>query len=71
MIMHERNENIILSCFKDGEWLRPQDIVTELRLRLATEIATDLPWEVRGILTILERRNKLIYDEDTASYRKI
>jgi len=71
MVIHERLEKIILSCFKDGEWLRPNDVVSELRLRVATEIATDLSWEVRGILTVLERRNKLIYDEDTASYRKI
>ena len=71
MVIHERVEKIVLSCFKNGEWLRPQDIVTELRLRVATEIATDLSWQVRGVLTVLERRNKLIYDEDTASYRKI
>ena len=71
MIMHERNENIILSCFKDGEWLRPQDVLTELRRRVATEIATDLAWEVRGLLTILERRNKLFYDEITGAYKKV
>ena len=68
MIIHEQIEKEILSCFKNGEWLSARQVITKLRERNSPYIAFDLPWQVRGLLTHLEKRNRVIFDEETGSY---
>lgn len=66
----EKVYNTILSCFKEGEYITAREITQILRKREEVEIATNLPWQVRYLLTDLHDKNRLEYDSKTASYKR-
>lgn len=65
----EKIYNTILSCFTEGEYLTARQITQTLRRKQEVEIATNLPWQVRYLLTDLHNKNRLEYDSKSASYK--
>ena len=65
----EKIYNTILSCFTEGEYLTVRQITQTLRRKQEVEIATNLPWQVRYLLTDLHNKNRLEYDSKSASYK--
>ena len=65
----EKIYNTILSCFTEGEYLTASQITQTLRRKQEVEIATNLPWQVRYLLTDLHNKNRLEYDSKSASYK--
>ena len=63
----EKIYNTILSCFTEGEYLTARQITQTLRRKQEVEIATNLPWQVRYLLTDLHNKNRLEYDSKSAS----
>jgi hypothetical protein len=69
--MIERTYDTILECFYRKEYLTAMEILQILRDNNEPSIHTDLPWEVRGILTELHDREVLIYNPIISAYKRI
>ena len=66
----EKVYNTILNCFNEGEYITAREVTQILRQRQEVEIATNLPWQVRYLLTTLHKKDVLEYDSKTASYKR-
>ena len=60
----------ILDLFPDKEDLSAAQILSILRKKNEEEIATDLPYQVRYLLSYLEMRGDLIFYPYSATYRR-
>ena len=66
----ERTYDIVLKCFSDNKNLTSRQIIQMLRNKNEPGIDTALPWQVRYILAELGRREVLLFDSKTASYKR-
>ncbi len=72
MTMVKRMDNIVLDCFLDvprGTYIRPEEVLEELRKQNESSIDTALPWQVRGLLEKLHQAGILVFDRFTGSYK--
>ena len=60
----------VLDLFPKEEELSAAQILSLLRKRNEEEIATDLPYQVRYLLSYLEMRGDLVFYPYSATYRR-
>ena len=60
----------VLDLFPEEEELSAAQILSLLRKRNEEEIATDLPYQVRYLLSYLEMRGDLVFYPYSATYRR-
>ena len=60
----------VLDLFPEKEELSAAQILSLLRKRNEEEIATDLPYQVRYLLSYLEMRGDLVFYPFSATYRR-
>ena len=60
----------VLDLFPKEEELSASQILSLLRKRNEEEIATDLPYQVRYLLSYLEMRGDLVFYHYSATYRR-
>ena len=66
--IHPREQKTVLDCFSEKGNLSAAQVLTMLRNNKETEIGTDLPYQVRYILSYLEMKGDLKFDMLTATY---
>jgi len=66
--IHPREQKTVLDCFSEKGNLSAAQVLTMLRNNKETEIGTDLPYQVRYILSYLEMTGDLKFDMWTATY---
>ena len=66
--IHPRELKTVLDCFSEKGNLSAAQVLTMLRNNNETEIGTDLPYQVRYILSYLEMTGDLKFDMWTATY---
>jgi len=65
-----RMQQTVLDLFPEKEDLSAAQVLTMLRKNNEEDIATDLPYHVRYILTYLEMRGDLVFYPHVATYRR-
>jgi hypothetical protein len=60
-----------LEYFPRGEYITAAEILQMLRDKNESGISIDLPWQIRGILTDLHKRDVLLYNPYIAAYKRI